>query len=343
MKTQFGILAALAVLATAFTTGCGQTASEKRVQDDLQEANKQAQNGNTKAARDLCDRAIRLDPNAVGTFVYTPKDSQTERQTTIADIFAGVYDDPSLVFYMSQATQKFPKEPTPWLTLAQAYQRLGRVQDQQAAAKQAAALLEPTITKPGGGADPNKLNTLGSAYYMAGNMPQATQTLQSAITMYQAEPGLYNSLAYFWADANDTAHLTLAAQYANMAIQKAKSKMALDDDMRTETLAMYMDTLGWVQYRQKQYPAALTSLQDAVQDIPREPEVRYHLGMVYLALAKSPSNNLAVNPQEAARAEFQSALAIDPTYADAQAELNKLGSPPATASTGDDAGPENLL
>src|SRR4051812_15915996 len=113
MKTQYGFLAALAMLATAFTTGCGQTASAKHAQDDLMEAAKQAQNGNTKGARDLCDRAIQLDPNAVSTFVDVSKDPQAEPQISIAAVFASVYDDPSLVYYMSQATQKFPKESAP--------------------------------------------------------------------------------------------------------------------------------------------------------------------------------------------------------------------------------------
>ncbi len=58
------------------------------------------------------------------------------------------------------------------------------------------------------------------------------------------------------------------------------------------------DTLGWVYFRQHEYPRALALLQECAPKLPEEPEVQFHLGMAYFMMGQ----------EEPARLAFQRAL-----------------------------------
>jgi tetratricopeptide (TPR) repeat protein len=172
---------------------------------------------------------------------------------------------------------------------------------------------------------------------MAGNYQKSAQTAQNVITIYPSDDEAPNALAYQYAEQNDTAHLQQALTLANGAIQKLQAQSSIDDNLRALRLAGYQDTLGWVQYRLGQYSPAIATLQKAIENDPREAETRYHLGMVYLALDNATAAGMGIDAKAAAKAEFQSALAANPTLASAKDELSKLG-PDTTALTSDDIG-----
>lgn len=60
----------------------------------------------------------------------------------------------------------------------------------------------------------------------------------------------------------------------------------------------FLDTLGWLQYHKKNYPQAISLLEQAQKKGGKFPELHYHLGMAYL------NNNMA----DKARAELSKAL-----------------------------------
>jgi tetratricopeptide (TPR) repeat protein len=98
----------------------------------------------------------------------------------------------------------------------------------------------------------------------------------------------YNYLAYMWADQNQ--HL----EDAEDAV-----KHALDLDPNN---GAYIDTLGWILYRQGKFRDALDQLLRAEQNLPRtDPVVFEHIGDVYAKLNRMPQ----------ALDYWQKALALD--------------------------------
>lgn len=83
-----------------------------------------------------------------------------------------------------------------------------------------------------------------------------------------------NNYAYLLAEANT--RLDEAEAMANRALAAEPNS------------PIYLDTLGWIYYRQGRYQQAVQLLEQAVQDAPREPELRYHLGMAYWRRGRLP-------------------------------------------------------
>ena len=112
-----------------------------------------------------------------------------------------------------------------------------------------------------------------------------------------AEP--YNYLGYMWAEQN--AHLDEAEDAIKRALQ-------MDPDN-----AAYLDSMGWVQYRQGKYDQALESLNRAIENLPREDAVIFeHLGDVYLKL----------NRISRALEAWQKAKTLDPSNKDLVAKID---------------------
>jgi len=337
MKTSTLTFIAAAGAVLAMSAGCSlPDMQQAKAANDLAEAYKQAQNGNIQESHNWCDKAIAIDPKNVK--VYVGKDSHIDDNDeilNIALIYSDIADDPSLITYMQQATQKFPNQALPWLNMAEAYGRMGKPADQIAAGKKAVAAIEPDITRPGGGGSSERMNELAQAYYLAGNMPKSATTLQSVMTTYPADTVAYNMLAWYYAETNDTAHMQQALTLVNTAISNVEASNKIDSSSKDATLAAYQDTLGWIQYRMHQYPAAIATLQKAVAMSPRRAEEHYHLGKAYLDLDAATAANLGIDNKAAARSEFQLAVSANPTYAAPADELKKMGPAPAIAQQDD--------
>ena len=134
----------------------------------------------------------------------------------------------------------------------------------------------------------------GAAAEQAGLYDKATDLLKKAISLDQAnsaEP--CNYLAYMWAEQNT--HLDEAADLI---------KRALEMDPKN---GAFLDTRGWVEYRQGKLDQALNDLLQAAHIIGRQdPVVFTHIGDTYLKLKKLP---------EAVEA-WQKALTLDPKIKD---------------------------
>lgn len=78
---------------------------------------------------------------------------------------------------------------------------------------------------------------------------------------------------------------TLAQANTRLEEAEAMANRALAADPQNP---IYLDTLGWIYYRQGRFQQAVQVLEQAVQDAPQEPELRYHLGMAYWMRGRLP-------------------------------------------------------
>jgi tetratricopeptide (TPR) repeat protein len=131
----------------------------------------------------------------------------------------------------------------------------------------------------------------GAAAERAGLMDKAVDLFKQAIAIDPDNAAeAYNYLGYLWADQNT--HLEEAEEYI---------KRALGDDPDN---GAYLDSFGWLHYRQGKYEQAIAELLNAARVLKEDdPTVFEHIGDTYLAM-----NQLAK-----ALEYWQKALTLDPT------------------------------
>ncbi|HXY60037.1 MAG TPA: tetratricopeptide repeat protein, partial [Chthoniobacterales bacterium] len=130
----------------------------------------------------------------------------------------------------------------------------------------------------------------GAAAEAAGLYDKAADLFKKSIAVDPANAAdAYNYLAFMWADHNS--HLDEAEDMINHALQ-------LDPDN-----GAYIDTLGWLEFRQGKFEAALKDLERAAKNIPRDdPVVFEHIGDTLAKLNKIPQ----------AIEAWQKALSLEP-------------------------------
>ena len=122
-----------------------------------------------------------------------------------------------------------------------------------------------------------------------GATDDAVKDFRAAIAVNPNDPDAQNDLAFTLADAHRDLDDALAA---------AQKAVAL-----APKVALYSDTLAWVDRARGDLPAALEILKPLAV-VAVNPDIPYHLGMIYRGLGR---------PQEATSA-FNAALRIDPKY-----------------------------
>jgi tetratricopeptide (TPR) repeat protein len=130
----------------------------------------------------------------------------------------------------------------------------------------------------------------GAAAEQAGLYDKAAELFKKSISLDPGNSGeACNYLAYMWAEQNT--HLDEAAEMIQRALQSDPNNGA------------FLDSLGWLDYRQGKYDQALSDLLRAAKSMGRDdPVVFDHLGEVYLKLNR---------PAEALEA-WQKAIVLDP-------------------------------
>lgn len=103
---------------------------------------------------------------------------------------------------------------------------------------------------------------------------EAMQCYEEVLKRTPNNPATLNNYAYLLAEAN-----------TRLDEAEAMAKRALAAEPNNP---IYLDTLGWIYYRQGRYQQAVQLLEQAVQDAPQEPELRYHLGMAYWKRGRLP-------------------------------------------------------
>jgi tetratricopeptide (TPR) repeat protein len=107
---------------------------------------------------------------------------------------------------------------------------------------------------------------LGSALERSGDKGKAEKAFLDILQDHPDHAATLNYLGYMWAD--DGVNLERAAEMLNKAVTQEPRNGA------------YVDSLGWVYFRQNKLDLAEKYLNDAAHLLPRDPTVQQHLGDV---------------------------------------------------------------
>jgi tetratricopeptide (TPR) repeat protein len=110
----------------------------------------------------------------------------------------------------------------------------------------------------------------GSACDRAGKLEKAEKILQECVDRYPYCHEALNYLAYMWAEKG--VNLDKALEYVTSALELDPKDGA------------YIDTLGWIYFKQGKYSEALEQIRNANEIIEDDPTITDHLGDIYSAL-----------------------------------------------------------
>lgn len=313
---QAGLLLSGALL----VSGCGtQAQNALTVQNDLNESLRYAQLADAKdeaKARHWADLAVAVAPSDPDTYFgpRTPNPNDPLPPLSVYAVFAAAGDTPAVADYMTQAVQKFPNDERGYQLLSDAQNKLGQAAAQKATAAKLIPLLSSKLKAPGATDIENLTDALGQAYFDSGDTVNGTAAYKRAIQAYPTEPEAMNNLAY--AEAVRGVNLPEALGLARQAVALAQKRADADDTVAAyqDAVAEYQDTLGWVLYQQGSYAEAEQDELEAANAVPRQAEIRYHLGLIYVAEGK----------MDAARAELNHAVYLSQGYVAAQQALDSL-------------------
>ncbi len=206
----------------------------------------------------------------------------------LADLLLGPLKDAErAVKVLAEARQRFPDRPEMVYYHALALREAKHLQEAVATFQEA---LREAELDSGEMVNSRFFFDYGATAEQAGLYDKAADLFKRSIAMDPANSAdAYNYLAYMWAEQNS--HLDEAADMVEHALQIDPNNGA------------YLDTRGWIRYRQEKYQAALDDLQQAAKNINRDDSVVYqHLGDTYLKLNKTAQ----------ALEAWQKALVLDP-------------------------------
>jgi tetratricopeptide (TPR) repeat protein len=136
----------------------------------------------------------------------------------------------------------------------------------------------------------NEMRYLLSGLYVDLNqIDKAAEVLKGLLAKEPDNPSYNNDLGYIWADHG--INLKESEKMIRKAIEEErKLRKKANPDLKPEgdkDSAAYLDSLGWVLFKQKKYQEARPYLLDAVKDkAGRHIEIYDHLGDVHMALGE---------------------------------------------------------
>ncbi|MDB6147151.1 MAG: hypothetical protein JWO45_815, partial [Spartobacteria bacterium] len=206
----------------------------------------------------------------------------------LAEVLLGPLKQPErATTVLTDARQRFPDVPELVYYLALAQREAKHAQ--QAVATFEEALNESELDG-GGIANARFYFDYGVAAEQAALYDKAADLFKKSIALDPPNAAeTYNYLGYMWADHN--MHLEEAADMIKRAIQ-------MDPDN-----GAFLDSLGWIEFRQGKFDQALNDLLRAAQNMTKDdPIVFEHVGDAYLKLNRIPQ----------ALEAWQKALLLDP-------------------------------
>ena len=128
--------------------------------------------------------------------------------------------------------------------------------------------------------------TLSGLHIDLNDVDKATADLKELLEKDPDNPGYNNDLGYIWADHD--MNLAESEKLIRKAIEEdKKQRLKADPDLKPEDVkdnASYLDSLGWVLFKEKKYKEALEPLEQAVKDHDAQSiEIYDHLAEVQLA------------------------------------------------------------
>jgi tetratricopeptide (TPR) repeat protein len=264
-----------------------ETPDNQRLADTLQGGYYQAR-GNHAAAVDAFKRALEKDPSSAeilsaitrsllaqqksaDALAFMREQTRTNPQNAAAQNLLGELltvqnetDAARVAFLDAVAAQ--PRWAVPYLNLARLYTRLGQPQN------------AVDITRRGLAEDPKNsglMLAMASALEAAGDF-------QSAIDIYdrmlQANADMEVAINNYGA---------LVADFRPKDQASVQRALTLAKRFETSTNPLFVDTLGWLQYRVGDLAQARVNLERAVKLRPDLPQLQYHLGMVLRDLGEN--------------------------------------------------------
>lgn len=129
---------------------------------------------------------------------------------------------------------------------------------------------------------------MSGAYIDAKDVNKAAEILKDLLSRKPDSPTFNNDLGYIWADHN--MNLEESERLIRKALEEDRKQRQADPELTADQdkdNAAYLDSLGWVLFRQKKYQEAKKYLLQAVQLPDGEHiEILDHLGDVHMALGE---------------------------------------------------------
>lgn len=128
---------------------------------------------------------------------------------------------------------------------------------------------------------------LSSIYVDLKQVDKATDMLQQLLKAKPNDPGYNNDLGYIWADHDK--NLDEAEKLVRKALEEDRKRRKTDGDPDDDGKdnGAYLDSLGWVLYKKKDYKQAKKYLLEALDDKNSQHiEIYDHLGDVLFALGE---------------------------------------------------------
>jgi tetratricopeptide (TPR) repeat protein len=245
------------------------------------------------------EQSLLINPNHPGTYLR------------LAELLLGPLKDPErAVKFLAEARRRFPGAPEIVYYLAIA-QREAK-QTQRAVATFEEALHEAQLDEDNEIINAKFYFNYGVTAEQAGLFEKAADLIRRSIAFDPANAAeAYNYLGYMWADHD--MHLDEAREMIQRALQIEPNN------------GSYLDSLGWVEFKQGKFDQALVDLLRAAKNLDREdPIVFEHIGDTYLKLHRVPE----------ALESWQKAFALDPNN---KKLAEKIESTKTTISSGSSA------
>jgi tetratricopeptide (TPR) repeat protein len=184
---------------------------------------------------------------------------------------------------------------------AELYEALAATRQRQGRPAEGVAVLREALAQRP--RDEALLYALGGAYEQQGQVEGALAQMRAVLRLNPDNASALNFLGYL---------LVLHGQ----DVQEAERLVLRAVALRPDTGA-FLDSLGWVYFRRKEYPRAVETLERATQLEPEEPVILEHLGDAYRAASR---------PSDAAEAWRRAleVLTLDPEAAELPAQRQGL-------------------
>ncbi len=192
----------------------------------------------------------------------------------LAELLLGPVKDPErAVTILSEARRRFPDAPEMVYYLALSLREAKHPQQAVTTFEEA---LRETELDSGEIANARFFFDYGAAAEQAGLYDKAADLFKKSISLDSANAAeACNYLGYMWVEHN--MHLDEASDMIQRALQSDPNNGA------------YLDSLGWLEYRQGKFDQAIADLLRAAQNIPHDDAVVFeHIGDTYLKLNRVP-------------------------------------------------------
>ncbi len=197
----------------------------------------------------------------------------TKQSPPLADSFirlALLYmqDDPQKTAdIILRADKIIPNHPTMLFVLGAAYSRMKRYKDAIVVFERVESIVGST---PGGKLSQAFYLHYGGACERHGELERAEKIFEQCLALYPDAHEVLNYLAYMWAEAG--VNLDKALSYVTRALEKEPENGA------------YVDTLGWILFKQSKYQQALPLLEKAYELADHDAVIADHIGDTHLKL-----------------------------------------------------------